>query len=284
MPPIPSIKRCKPLLGTYVSVYLSAEMNTATLIDLGNLVFDEIEEIEKMMSFHNPESELYYLNREAASHPCELSDDMSVVLMTALQLSKQTNGRYDISIAPELVNQGLLPENQASVDVGERGNWQDITLIDNRLYFEKPLLLDLGGIAKGYAVDKAFLAISEQIDDVIINAGGDLRMKQWQGKDVEIKTPCFGESGSVNVTMQGPALATTASYYMGKNLSAIVDPETKQLVHDPRSISVFAPNCMVADALTKVVLLAENPADIVGSMHASALLVEPNGAIRNLSL
>jgi len=256
----------------------------ATLIDLSNLVFDEIEEIEKKMSFHNPESELYYLNREAASHPCVISDDMSVVLMTALQLSQQTNGRYDISIAPELVSQGLLPENQAGVDVGERGNWQDITLIGNRLYFEKPLLLDLGGIAKGYAVDKAFLAIGEQVHDVVINAGGDLRMKQWQGKDVEIKAPGFGESGSVNVTMRGPALATTASYYMGKNLSAIVDPKTKKRVHDPRSISIFAPSCMVADALTKVVLLAENSADVVESMQASALLVEPDGAIKKPSL
>ena len=59
------IKRCKPLLGTYVEVSVSSESDDNALLDITEYVFSEIQRIENLMSFHNPDSELSYVNREA---------------------------------------------------------------------------------------------------------------------------------------------------------------------------------------------------------------------------
>ena len=78
------IKRCKPLLGTYVEVSVSSESDDNTLLDITEYVFSEIQRIENLMSFHNPDSELSYLNREAYRHSCPISKDMEEVLTAAL--------------------------------------------------------------------------------------------------------------------------------------------------------------------------------------------------------
>ncbi|MBL4781130.1 MAG: FAD:protein FMN transferase [Porticoccaceae bacterium] len=276
-----TIKRCKPLLGTYVSVHIRSDENSATLMELTRDVFSEIEEIEKSMSFHDPESELSYLNQHAADHPCELSEDMATVLTTALTLSRLSRGRYDISVAPQLIKNGHLPEIPHAALA--TACWRDIELSENVIRFARPLIIDLGGIAKGYAVDRAFLAVCEQVEEVVINAGGDLRMKQWRGEQLEIKTPGCGEGGGLKVAMQETAVATTAAYYMEAGTSNIIDPATRRPLVDGRSVSVFAPSCCLADALTKLVLLADNAAEILGSMGASALFVEQDGSLKHLA-
>ena len=263
------------MLGTYVSVQLAADLDTSTLIDLSNQVFVEIEQIEKLMSFHDPESELSFINAEAAFCPCLISTDMATVLNTALQLSQLTDGRYDISIAPELIRGGMLPESGHLVH--EASNWQDIHLVDNLIRFNNPLIIDLGGIAKGYAVDKAYAAVCDQVDNLVINAGGDLRVKRWREESIGIKNPDLGRHQPIIVSMAESAVATTAAYYHGDGEQSIIDPDTRKPVDDPRSISVFAPSCMVADALTKVVLLAENAADVLQTRNASALIIDQTG-------
>lgn len=275
-----TIKRSKPMLGTYVSVELAADLDTSTLMDISNQVFIEIEQIEKSMSFHDPESELSFINSEAAFCPCLISADMSMVLKTALQLSAITDGRYDISIAPELIKGGLLPDSGHLVH--DAAGWQDIHLNENLIRFEKPLLLDLGGIAKGYAVDKAYLAVCDQVDNLVINAGGDLRVKRWQEESIGIKNPGFNQPQLFPVRMLETAVATTAAYYHGDSEYSIIDPDTREPVDDQRSISVFAPSCMLADALTKVVLLADNAADVLQTQLASALVIDHTGIINSL--
>ncbi len=247
---------------------------------LSDRAFSKMATLEKRMSFHDPQSELSYLNREAANRCCEISDDMAAVLGSAMLLSRLTAGRYDLSIAPELVKNGLLP--QIHTVIAGRGSWQDICLEKNKLHFKRPLLLDLGGIAKGYAVDQAFLSIQDEVDDVVINAGGDLRMKCWQGKTVAIKTHHQAANSTVDVLMKSAAVATTAAYYFGPGHSAIIDPETREMLLSEQSVSVYAQSCVIADALTKVVLLADNVKQILQSMCASAVIVGDDGAIRSL--
>ena len=273
-----TIKRSKPLLGTYVSVELAADLDTNTLMDISNKVFIEIEQIQQSMSFHDPESELSFINSEAAICPCLISADLSAVLETAIHLSAVTDGRYDISIAPELIRGGLLPDSGQLVH--DAASWRDIHLDNNLIQFDKPLLIDLGGIAKGYAVDKAYMAVCDQVDNLVINAGGDLRVKHWQEESVGIKSPDLNRHQLVTVTMAESAIATTAAYYHGNGQQSIIDPDTREPLDDPRSISVFAPSCMLADALTKVVLLAENAGEVLQTLHASALIIDQTGTLR----
>ena len=276
------IKRCKPLLGTYVEVsVLSENNNNNTLIDLSECVFSEIQRIENLMSFHDLDSELSYINREAYNYPCSISKDMEEVLLAALNLSKVTNGIYDISIAPSLVRNGILPDQ--SIDVDDRANWQDISIANGKISFKRKLLIDLGGIAKGYAVDRALCLVEDQVKNITVNAGGDLRIKEWSGESVGIKaSDTKGSNSLIFVPMHQAALATSSNYYMDVNKSAIVDPFTKKELKDKKSISVFASSCMLADALTKVAFLDITLIPIFKPLGVKAISIDESGNVQDL--
>lgn len=277
------VKRCKPFLGTYVEVSVSSEWDDNTLFDVTDHVFSEINRIEKLMSFHDPDSELSYINREAFRHPCPISKDMEEVLTTALSLSKKTNGIYDVSIAPTLIKSGLLPDNFYTAD--EDANWKDILIKDRHVSFKRKVLLDLGGIAKGYAVDKSLCKVEDQVDNITVNAGGDLRIKKWSGKSIGIKASnSNGFKSIISTPMHLAAVATSAQYYLDPGVSAIVHPTTKLAVKDKRSISVFASNCMLADALTKVAFLDENFVSVFNSFKAKAISIDKSGNIQDLCM
>lgn len=276
------IKRCKPLLGTYVEVSVSSESDDNTLLDITEYVFSEIQRIENLMSFHNPDSELSYLNREAYRHSCSISKDMEEVLTAALNLGKITNGIYDISIAPTLVRNGLLPDYLPNVD-DEQANWQDVSIVNGNISFKRKVLLDLGGIAKGYAVDRALCMVENLVENITVNAGGDLRMKEWSGQSVGIKASnAKGLKFIIRAPMHQDAVATSGNYYMDRNKNSIIHPSTKKAVKDKRSVSVFASSCMLADALTKVAFLDINLMPIFNSYGAKAISVDENGNIQDL--
>ena len=276
------IKRCKPLLGTYVEVsVLSENNNNNTLIDLSECVFSEIQRIENLMSFHDLDSELSYINREAYNYPCSISKDMEEVLLAALNLSKVTNGIYDISIAPSLVRNGILPDQ--SIDVDDRANWQDISIANGKISFKRKLLIDLGGIAKGYAVDRALCLVEDQVKNITVNAGGDLRIKEWSGESVGIKaSDTKGSNSLIFVPMHQAALATSSNYYMDVNKSAIIDPFTKKELKDKKSISVFASSCMLADALTKVAFLDITLIPIFKPLGVKVISINESGNVQDL--
>lgn len=270
-----SLSRCKPLLGTYVELTISAEESDDTLIDMSIAAYAEIERIEKLMSFHNPDSELSYINNFAHKQACQVSAETEEVLLKALEISKLSNGLFDISIAPELIRRGSLPDMNKEID--EAASWKDLKVHGGRVTFEKEMLLDLGGIAKGYAVDKA-LSIFNSETHVIVNAGGDLGMSHWQNKNIFIKHPASNKDGTIEVTMQAAALATSADYYLdGK--SAIISPKTKEPINDQRSFSVFADNCMLADALTKVAYQSQNCSALFKSLNAKMLIIDKHGLV-----
>lgn len=275
------IKRCKPLLGTYVEVSVSSASDNKTLLDITEVAFSEIQRIENLMSFHSPESELSYINKEAYFKPCPISKDMEDVLTLALNLSKKTNGIYDISIAPTLVKYGLLPDHISDID--EQANWQDISIANGNISFRRKTLLDLGGIAKGYAVDRALSKVENRVNNIIVNAGGDLRMKKWQGESVGVKTlNAKGFKSIISMPMHQAAIATSNNSYMENNQSSIINPLTKNTIIDKKSVSVFAPNCMLADALTKIAFLGSNLKSIINSSQVKAISVDENGNIQNL--
>ncbi|MBV1885756.1 MAG: FAD:protein FMN transferase, partial [Parvibaculaceae bacterium] len=172
-----TLSRCKPLLGTFVEVSVSANTSDKELIALSNQAFDEIDIIHRLMSFHDETSELSRLNKTAHLKPHMLSKDMGAVLSQALSLSALTDGLFDVSIGQELVAQGSLPNHLARQH--SSGSWKDIVLDEEKVFFKKPLLIDLGGIAKGYAVDCALKKLSSA-HSALVNAGGDLACTDWQ--------------------------------------------------------------------------------------------------------
>ena len=248
-----SLARCQPNLGTYVEISVSGDVSEDELISASNAAFLKINLIQSLMSFHDEESELTRVNRYAAREPVPISLETKFVLEQALRLSEKTNGLFDITVAPRLVASKALPNH--NFDLSPTGTWRDIILIDNEVRFTKPLLLDLGGIAKGYAVDQAINAVDDSIN-ITVNAGGDLRMRPWRGNQVEVRHPRSPHSESIQIQMKNRAVATSATYY-SENGVLIVSKEPSASINPNEniSVSVFAKDCLLADALTKVAYL-----------------------------
>ena len=100
-----SISRCKPLLGTYVRLTLTADAARDTLLAMSVRAFARIQRVERLMSFHDPDSELSRLNQLAHRQPCPVSAETEAVLRQAQRLSRASHGLFDISIAPALIRQ-----------------------------------------------------------------------------------------------------------------------------------------------------------------------------------
>jgi thiamine biosynthesis lipoprotein len=274
-----TISRSRPFLGTYVNVEVRSSLSDDKLIKISQKIYNRISQLEKMLSFHEEESELSYINTNAYHHDCSISDEMHEVIKQALQISKITNGLYDISIGGELMKRNFLPKKYHKSN--NNSNWQDIILKKNKIKFKKKLQIDLGGIAKGYIVDQALLEVQNEKANIIINAGGDVIMNNWSNEFVNVRVPSNINKKFKRLLMKNKAVATSSSYYFNSNKNPIIIPSSKKMLKDKRSASVFAASCMIADALTKVVFLCKNSVEILKNFGAQAVIIDEKGKFSN---
>lgn len=275
--------RSQPLLGTFVTVR-AAGRPRPTLSRAITSAFREIGQIHASMSFHDPASELSALNRDAYRTAVTVSDDLFAVLSLARTLFEATGGTFDVSVAPELVRWKYLPRHDRTV---RRGTLASLELGPGRsVRFTEPLLLDLGGIAKGYAVDLAVAALQHaRIPAGVVNAGGDLRVFGPDAELVHVRHPRSPGTLVPIAELRDAAIATSAPYFSrrrvaGHDVTPIVDPKRRAACADARSVSVIAPACALADALTKVVALQGSSASAaLARFQASALILEADGTI-----
>ena len=243
-------------MGTLVHVSASgAESVVQQSVDAA---LATVEKIDRLMSFHDPQSELSRVNRDAARTPQAVHRWTWVVLRRALRIAEASAGLFDITVAPLLVREGLLP---GSTDVPHRsGDWRHIVLMpDCGVFLEQPMLLDLGGIAKGFAVDMAIHALrSGGCTQGVVNAGGDLRRFGTDLHPVHLRR----RDELVQVAeLRCGAVATSVPHAvheerLAQPLGSIFDPRTHLAWHAGGAVMVAAPTCVIADALTKVAALA----------------------------
>src|SRR5262249_43152120 len=150
------IRRCRPLLGTFVEIQASA-INAADLRRGFEAAFVAIEQVQQLMSFHDRQSELSCINRDAFYRPVRVHPWTWRVLKSARELSRNSHGIFDVTTARQLVKWNYLPKHNARIG---HGIWRDIIFEKNHhIRFCRPLTIDLGGIAKGFAVDRAVAAL-----------------------------------------------------------------------------------------------------------------------------
>ena len=210
------------------------------------------------MSFHDPASDVSRLNRCAFQRAVQVDAWTWTVLRHAGWLARASEGRFDITVAPRLQQWGLLPG--APLRRTARGNWRDLTLLPkHRVRFRAPLTIDLGGIAKGYAVDRAVAVLRRAgATTGLVNAGGDLRAFGMHAAPVQVRHPAQPGIYFQLEPLREEALATSALTFSGrrwrgKNIGALIDPRTGTSCGHGLSISVRARFAWLADALTKVV-------------------------------
>lgn len=246
----------RPAMGTLVHVGASGPgPGVQRSIDAALAI---VERIERLMSFHDPESDLSRVNREAGCTPQTVHPWTWAVLRRALRIAEASAGLFDITVAPLLMRAGLLP---GSPDQSHQyGNWRHIVLMPEcRVFLERPLWLDLGGIAKGFAVDRAIHELRRGgCTQGVVNAGGDLRrfgstvhpvhLRRRDGLVTAAELRCGAIATSVPHAVLGGRLA--------QPLGSIFDPRTQRAWNGSGAVMVAAPSCVIADALTKVAALA----------------------------
>ena len=283
------ITRAQPWLGTMVGIRIDACPQADAAFDAA---FAAIRRVHELMSFHCPRSELSLLNRQAYEKTTPVSRWTYAVIARALELSKASGGLFDCTIAPHLTRLGLLPtpraqgSERARVNSGAPSQFSAVQLLaGNRIRFDCPLWLDLGGIGKGFAVDRAVEALQAyDIPSACVNAGGDLRVYGESPTSIRVRLPGAPGQSAALINLQNGAVATSAAYLGGSRgaapaTSPVIDPRSGATCRAGISVSVHAADCVTADALTKVVAISENAEHpILSRMQASAVLLRAASA------
>jgi FAD:protein FMN transferase len=254
------LRRARPLLGTLVEITARGDCEIE-LTGALNGAFAAVARVHQLMSFHEPCSDVGRVNRLAHRVAVRVHPWTWNVLQTAQRLSRCTAGAFDITVGSELVRLGYLPSS-APIVLDRDACWRDVLLLPGRrVRFLRRLLIDLGGIAKGFAVDRAVDWLrAHGACAGLVNAGGDLRGFGPVAWRVHLRHPAEPARLVPFADLVGGALATSAGYFTqraqrGKTVTSVVDGVRRTAANVSFSASVAAANCTLADALTKLVLL-----------------------------
>jgi thiamine biosynthesis lipoprotein len=251
--------RCKPRLGTFVEISTEDGEHLPHAIEMA---FTAIEQVQSLMGFHDPDSELSQINARSRLEPIRIHSWTAEVLAIAKEIHIESQGIFNCGIGHRLVEAGLLPRH-ISLNGQSFGGIEDLLFIEPNLVQSKlPLCLDLGGIAKGYAVDKAAeVLFSHDIQSGSVNAGGDMRVFGNCTQDIQIRNPSKPLELIQIGSLKSGAVATSSLYFAKRDADAksyMVNPLNQEHIEFSESYSVIANECVYADALTKVVSISGN--------------------------
>ncbi len=263
------------MMGTYITVIVYADKDTAG--EAIEAAFKRIGEIESIASIYDENSEASRLNNEGSIE--SPSREFRELMDLSVYYYNISGGSFDITIGPvlELWKEGLWRETEEvqakRVEEALKYVGSDkIVIEDTKIYFGIPgMSIDLGGIAKGYAVDEALKALTGLgIDNALVNAGGDIGTigikSDGTGWLVELDDPFGDDKGDPGTVeplpgfiIEGMAVATSGNYYRyynpEKSVHHITDPLTGYSADECISVTIIASNCTEADVLATSVFV-----------------------------
>ncbi len=221
------------------------------------------------MSFHDAHSELSHLHRRALYAPVAVHPHTRAVLTCALELSIRSQGRFDVTVAGELVAQRRLPRPDSPWRPDPAASWSDVELDGDRVRFHRPLWLDLGGIAKGYAVDRAIDCLrAHGVPQGCVNAGGDLRCFGAEPERIQLRSALFTDEVPVIELSEG-SLASSSTVDREDAAGWHIDGRTRRSLAIPRFTCVLTEQCLYADALTEITLAEFEDATALLTLYAA---------------
>ncbi len=285
------------IMGTRIMVQLWADDRVAgeQAIDA---VMADMQHVDETMSTYKPTSEVSKVNAEAADRPVPISPDLYALLDTALEYSRITEGAFDITYA----SVGYMYDFRAHVRPTDQQirsalpavNFRHVLLDPKQQtvrFTQRGVRIDLGGIAKGWAVDRGIAILQQRgYTHALVNAGGDSRVigdRRGQPWVIGISDPNHPERYFTRVPLTDTAYSTSGDYerYYDENgvrYHHIIDPHTGHSASRVRSATVIAPTATRTDGLSKTafVLGAEEALRIYGTLpDVEAILVTPDGRV-----
>jgi len=261
------------MMDTYVSIRVFDEKPQAVVNQAIETAIDRMETIEHLTSSFDSTSEIYRINQTADKEFVAISKPVQEILNFALKVERRTRGAFTVTIAPLMKIWGFGYSDSFSVPaqhqidsclslVGAR--W--LELEDSKIHFKKSRVgLNVGGISKGYAVDEGIRALQNAgIENALIDAGGDLRAlagELTQGRRrVYVRHPCERSEFFGRFQKDNGAVATSGDYERyfvvdSVRYHHIIDPKTGYPGRKCKSVTVVAPSCALADALSTALFI-----------------------------
>ncbi len=238
-------RRLRPALGTLVEIAAEGEAAEAAL----NAAYAAIEAVEAAASFFRADSALVRLNHAAPGAEIALDEHLAALLELAAMLEIRSAGAFNANLGARRTAPAM---NAAPARMGESLE----LLPDRRARVRQRVNLDLGGLAKGYAVDCALAALVRAgAVSGSVNAGGDIAVF-GRAVRISVRSPADWRQPAQLIELRDAALATSAAYavegpFHGCKGLAIFDRDGHALGQSA-SVTVMAPRCALADGLTKV--------------------------------
>jgi len=271
-----------PIFGTFYHV----KYNFSSSLD--EAILEELQRVDSSLSLFNPQSTLSRINRNETDAADEM---LTAVFETARKVSGATDGAFDITVAPLVNAWGFgfktdsLPSRQHVDSLRALVGYKQVSLKNGKIKKARPdIMLDLGAIAKGFAVDRVAQMLRKRgVRDYMIEIGGEIVVsgKNAAGKKwaIGVEKPIDNADGvsdqlQAMLALSHGALATSGNYHNfyikdGHKYAHTIDPRTGFPVeHGMLSASVYAPNCATADAYaTALMVLGVEGAEKVLSVN-----------------
>lgn len=258
------------LMGTEVSVTLwhpdrkQREQAVAA-------VFDEVRRIDALMSTYRDDSRISEINRAAAQAPVVAGPELYDLIVRSLDISVLTRGAFDITYdsvgqhydfrAGQRPDDATLTEELGKIDYRlVRPEPEDQSI----LFLAEGVRINLGGIAKGYAVERAVQILRGLgIEHAIVSAGGDSRLlgdRRGQPWIVGVRNPRSDDEVSLRIPLVNEAISTSGDYERffiedGTRYHHIIKPSTGEPARDVQSATIVGPDAVITDALSTSVFV-----------------------------
>lgn len=219
---------------------------------------DEVDRIDRLMSHYKPQSPLSQLNREAAGGPVVVDRELFDLIARSIDYSRDTDGAFDVTVGPLMkawgffLGDGRVPRGEELAGVMRHVGYRHVVLdpTARTIRFDVPEVeLDLGGIAKGYAVDRVVAFLQKRgITSALVSAGGSTvyglghppDRRAW---DVKIQDPLNPARVAFTVALTDRAISMagrSAKTFEANGIvySHIMDPRTGRPVQGIVSVAV----------------------------------------------
>jgi thiamine biosynthesis lipoprotein len=258
--------------------------------------FNEISRIETLMSVTDRRSEIYMLNQSRGEW-VNLSPETIHVLERSLYFASISNGAFDPTVKPlvdlwmEKVRAwGRLPTTGELSEALALVNWRALELDEDKgraRFLKQGMEITLGGIAKGYAVDRATQVLKASgVERGLVDIGGDIRGFGRESWRIAIQHPRYEHEWLEVIDLKNSAVATSGDYrrffLLGeRRVHHILNPKTGEPADTVMSVTVIAANGLDADALTTAVFVLgpEKGKELLNSLEVAGLIVSSGGQI-----
>ncbi len=291
------IKREESIMGTAISVELWSDNQIAGNAAI-DAVMDEMHRIDRLMSPHKADSELSIINRNAASRPVSVSSEMFHLLARAAHFSQLSDGAFDITYAAvgRLFDYRLHTRPNATelakarLAVGYR--YVQLDAENHTVQFSRPdVCIDLGGFAKGHAVDNATKILRALgIAHANVSAGGDSRVigdrrgRPWM---IGVRDPRTASEVIAVLPLEDTSISTSGDYERyfiedGTRFHHLIDPATGRSPNTVRSVTILAEDGLTTEAFSKIVFvlgIAKGMQLIESQQGIDAVVVDTDGVL-----